>query len=165
VASKVNFTNDNTAMEAFVPESQIIKELQGSEDWAYSYIEPVPGENDKMKDTETRDKLLAARELIVKDYEKATLDWINDTGDAAAVKTRRNEVANQLRDDYWNLDPYVRARSYYDRAGLINPGGRLQFYPPNAAAPVIAPEPAATNGAELKTVETLPNAPSTDDVD
>jgi len=35
----------------------------------------VPGENDKMKDTVTRDKLLEARKVIVKEYEATILDW------------------------------------------------------------------------------------------
>ena len=75
MASKIRFTNDSKALEEFIPTSQIIKELEGSEDWTYNYIEPVPGENDKMKDTVTRDKLLEARKVIVKEYEATILDW------------------------------------------------------------------------------------------
>lgn len=169
VASKVHFTNNNEEMEVFVSKSHIIKELHGDEDWTYHYLEPVPGENDKMKDTATRDKLLLEREALINQYEKATMDWIS-AGDVGAegLKMKRNEKANELRDDYWRLDPYVRARSYYDRVGMINPGGRIDFYPPAptaapapAAATVVAPAAAvapATNG--LAKVET-----SADDLD
>lgn len=141
-------------MEEFVPASQIIKELNGPEDWSYNYVEPVPGENDKMKDTETRDKLLAQRQNIVKEFEDATLEWIYDSGKDETVKRKRNEIAIKLRDDYWKLDPYVRARSYYDRIGMINPGGRLQFYPGKTVtpAPVVA-----SNGQAVQT--------SADDID
>jgi len=128
VASKVHFTNNNEEMEEFVPRSQIISELGGDEDWSYQYVEPVPGENDLMKDTTTRDKYLVEREGLVKDYEKATLEWIHGT---EKTQIRRNELANKLKEDYWRLDPYLRARSLYDRVGLINPGGKLQFYPAN----------------------------------
>jgi hypothetical protein len=146
-------------MEEFVPASQIIKELSGSEDWTYNYIEPVAGENDKMNDTETRDKLLEARQSIVKEYEDATLEWIHDNGKDEKVKERRNELANRLRDDYWKIDPYIRARSYYDRVGLLNPGGRLQFYPGKTAEKTVTPAPeVAVNGQ--KPVET-----SADDID
>lgn len=75
MASKIRFTNDSKALEEFIPTSQIIKELDGSEDWTYKYIEPVPGENDTMKDTAARDKLLEARNDIVKGYEATVLDW------------------------------------------------------------------------------------------
>ncbi len=152
VASKVQFTNTNADMEEFVPSSQIIKELGGEEDWTYEYVEPVPGENDLMKDTETRDKLLMEREAIVEDYEKVTLEWIHiGSGDATALKSKRNELANSLRDDYWRLDPYVHAKSYYDRIGMITPGGKIQFYP-SVAVEAPAPVP-ATNGT-AKPVET-----------
>ena len=116
-------------MEQYVPKSQIIKELGGDEDWTYQYVEPLPGENDTLKDLETRDRLLTGREAIVDDYEKSTMDWINGTGDVSALMRKRNELAKTLKADYWRLDPYIRARTYYDRVGLINPGGRLQFYP------------------------------------
>jgi hypothetical protein len=140
-------------MEVFVPASNIINELAGSEDWSYKYIEPVPGENDKMKDTETRDKLLTQREGIVDEYEKLTVEWIHGEGDIDGVKKKRHEIAGKLSEDYWRLDPYIRARSYYDRVGLINEGGRLQFYKGRAVETV----PAA-NGT--KPVET-----SADDID
>lgn len=153
VAAKVNFTNNNSEMEAFVPASRIIHELAGSEDWTYNYIEPVPGENDKMKDTESRDKLLKNREGIVDEFEKATLEWINGEGDLESFKKKRHEIANKLKDDYWVLDPYIRARSYYDRVGLINPGGKLEFYKEKPVE-VVAPP----NGAQK--VET-----SADDID
>jgi len=164
VASKVQFTNNVEEMEAYVPKPQIIHELGGAEDWTYKYIEPVPGENDIMKDTATRDKLLLAREEIVNEYEKATLEWIRGTGDVEVVKNNRNEIASKLKVDYWGLDPYIRARSYYDRVGMINPGGRVQFYPPKeemaivpatvpAGAEKISPPVAATNGVNVETSE------------
>ena len=137
VASKVHFTNDHE-MEEFVPQSHIIKELHGAEDWEYKYIEPVPGENDKMKDVEMRDKFLLERKGIVDEYEKATVEWIKGVDDTG-LKVKRNELAMKLRDDYWRLDPYIRARSYYDRIGLIQPGGKLQFYPNK----LVTPEPVA----------------------
>jgi hypothetical protein len=152
-------------MEAYVPKEQIISELGGHEDWKYKYLEPVPGENDLMKDTKTRDKLLVAREGIVKEYENATLEWIHGNREVEVVKTRRNEIAGRLKVDYWNLDPYLRAKSYYDRVGMINPGGRIQFYPPKEAASELVsptvladaagdPPPVTTTNGIAKPVET-----------
>ncbi|CAL3971695.1 unnamed protein product [Diplocarpon coronariae] len=151
VASKVQFTNSNEEMEQFVPRSQIIKELGGDEDWEYHYTEPVPGENDKMKDLETRDSLLKEREALVNQYEKATIEWVQGEGDGAVIKDTRHKLATSLKEDYWRLDPYVRARSIYDRVGLIQQGGKLQFYPSKVEA-------ALANGT--KPVET-----SADDLD
>lgn len=156
VASKIQFTSNKAEMEKFVPNSQIIKDLDGAEDWSWDYVEPVPGENDAMKDTATRDKLLQGRELIVNDYEKATVDWIQGTGDAPANKIKRNEIANKLRDDYWKLDPYVRARSVYDRVGMLGPGGKPQFYPSKMET-VAAAAPGANRASKVET--------SADDID
>lgn len=151
VASKVQFTNNESELEVFVPRSRIISELHGSEEWTYKYIEPVPGENDKMKDTETRDRLIQQRSTIVDEFEKCTLDWIHGDGEIEGVKQARNEIANRLREDYWVLDPYIRARSFYDRTGIINPGGKLQFYPP------VAPAVSTNGGVRIST--------SADDID
>jgi hypothetical protein len=143
VASKVNFTNNEKEMEQFVPKANILKELGGEEDWSYTYTEPSPNENDRMKDTVTRDKLLLEREEVVKQYESATKAWIDDT-DVAAAKETRLRLANNLREGYWVLDPYVRARSYYDRVGLIGSDGKPHFYPSRDGASVPAPP---SNGA------------------
>ncbi|KAF5876454.1 putative cral trio domain-containing protein [Botrytis fragariae] len=156
VASKVQFTNNVEEMSEFVPRSQILAELGGDENWEYKFVEPVPGENDLMKDTATRDKLLKERENIVDAYEKATMEWINSEGKTPDIKTRRTELAKELREDYWKLDPYVRAKSLYDRTGVINPGGKLDFYPKAKAETA----PAVAAAAAAPAVET-----SADDID
>lgn len=139
VASKVHFTNNVKDVEEFIPKSRILKEFDGEEDWEYKYVEPVPGESDKMKDEATRDSLLAAREQLYKDYEEATLKWIKSPEDAS-IKAQRNSIAAKLRADYWNLDPYLRARSLYDRTGWIQ-GDKVTPYPQKAG------EAAKPNGA------------------
>ncbi|KAH8819570.1 hypothetical protein F5884DRAFT_760934 [Xylogone sp. PMI_703] len=145
VASKVHFTNNQEDLEEFVPKSHIIKELGGDEDWEYKYIEPVPGENNIMEDTAARDKLFAQRETIVKEYEEATISWLQgDDEDLASVKAKRNDLAKALRDNYWTTDPYLRARCYYDRAGMIRAGGEIEFYPkPENSTPNVAETSAA----------------------
>lgn len=135
VAGKVHFTNNRSDLEAYIEPGHIHKELGGDEDWEFKYVEPIPGENDKMKDTETKDRLLAAREQIVKEFEAATVEWIQkpEGDEGKAIKDKRNSIATKLREDYWGLDPYVRARSLYDRQGSIRPGGSVDWY--QTAAP------------------------------
>lgn len=188
VAAKVHFTNNKADMEEYIAPTQLLRELEGQEEWTYQYAEPVPGENEKLDDTKTRDELLAARELLYREFEEATLQWIADAdagngpGDWTA---KRDDIANRLREDYWVVDPYIRARSLYDRTGILGPGGKLDFYPAPAGAPeqaavtaetedgvapgdVAAPE-AAEAAAETKEKETThPSGEpekSADDVD
>lgn len=125
VASKVHFTKNVEELEAFVERSHIIKELGGDDDWTYEYIEPRPGENDQMNDSATRERLLAERAATVKDFEDLTQEWIEEP---RVIEQKRNELAERLRSGYWQLDPYIRARSLYDRTGIIQEGGRIQHY-------------------------------------
>ncbi|KAJ8104666.1 hypothetical protein OPT61_g10634 [Boeremia exigua] len=146
VASKVSFVKNVDELEKFVPRSQIPKELGGDEDWSYVFPEPVPGENDRMKDVAAREKIEADRARIVDQYEEVVLDWVKAGPQPDALPQRREQrdvLADQLRLNYWALDPYVRARTLYDRMGVIGAGGALAFYPPKKPAAAV---PAAAVG-------------------
>ena len=153
-------------MEEFIPPKHIPKSLDGAEDWTYSYAEPSTDsdENAKLSDTETRDRLLAARAQLYKAYEDATMEWIQageDKVKVAEAKRKREEVADRLKEDYWGVDPYLRARSYYDRIGVLLPGGKLNWYPEagekgeavngskEVANPAVAPVEGQTSADDL----------------
>lgn len=122
-------------MQEYIDIDKMMPELEGDEKWDYKYLEPVPGENDAMKDTATKDKLKAERQSIIDEYEKLTAHWLQSSGEEAeATKAKRTKLAGDLKESYWRLDPYVRARSLYDRTGVINPGGKINFYPGEAEA-------------------------------
>lgn len=149
VAGKVHFAKNIEELEKFVPRKQIPAELGGDEKWTYEYPEPLEGENEKMKDTATRTTLEAERGDIVNKYENTILQWIQE-GDAAGLEEKRKErdgVAEQLRQNYWKLDPYVRARTLYDRMGVLGDAGQLAFYPQAASTPA----PAATATSKVET--------------
>lgn len=131
VASKVHFTKNVKELEEFVDQSQIPKELGGGENWAYRYVEPVPDENKLQSDDTTRQSLLEERAAVVKDYESTTQQWIQNSASRDALQQKRSELAERLRAGYWELDPYVRAKSFCDRTGMIREGGRIQFYGPS----------------------------------
>jgi hypothetical protein len=107
-----------------------------------------------MKDTETRDKLLKEREMLYEEYENKTVEWIHEDNvtKRTAIKSERSAIAKKLKEQYWRLDPYIRSRSLYDRIGVIQPDGKLNYYP--------AWEAPATTNATTATVET-----SADDLD
>lgn len=127
VASKVHFTKTAADLSQFINIKDVPKELGGQEDWTYKYIEPVQGENQRVQDTSTRAKLEQEREAIVRDYEAATVRWVK-TGEEG-LRSQRLQLADRLRQNYWQLDPYVRARSLYDRWGVIKGGGVINFHP------------------------------------
>lgn len=119
--------------------------MEGKSGWAYNYIEPVAGENDKMKDTQTRDKLTKEREGLYAEYESKTIEWLGEADPAkrTAINGQRTAIAQKLKEQYWQLDPYVRARTLYDRMGVIQPGGKLNYYPA-----AVSTTPAASSGVD-----------------
>jgi hypothetical protein len=154
VAGKVHFAKNIDELSQYIPKLQIPTELGGDEKWEYKYPEPVPGENDRMAEEGPKQELQSERQQIVDKYESAVSEWVQ-SGDNAAEERRneRDQLAEQLRLNYWKLDPYVRARSLYDRMGVLQEGGKLDFYSQ-------APSSAAATPAPAKAVET-----SADDLD
>lgn len=125
VASKIHFASDVHELEEWIPRSQIMKELGGDEDYTYEYIDPVEGENSQMANTSSRDKIASERAELSKSYESDTLTWAHgeDRGEG------RGRLAERLAENYWRIDPYIRAKSLYDRQGVLGKDGKLQFYP------------------------------------
>jgi hypothetical protein len=136
VAAKVHFTRSLEDLEEFISRDRIAKELGGSEDWSYDYVEPSPDENSRISDEAAKQTLLADREELVKEFETITMKWITqstETVEEANLLAKRNELAECLRVNYWQLDPYIRARTVYDRVGVIRDGGEIIFYPDETA--------------------------------
>ena len=171
VAGKVHFTYGKADLEKFIAPENLIKELGGDEDWEYKYEEPVAGENDLMKDTETRDRILKERRAIADQYEAATREWVDNATDE--VRAKRKDLAEQLRVNYWQLDPYVRARSLYDRQGNFQ-GGKAptKWYPHQKTAPAAeekvvdkvteekVPEKQPVDETSVEKTEAVPAAPT-----
>jgi hypothetical protein len=148
VAGKVHFTNNVNDLSVYVEPSHIIKQLGGEEPWEYKYIEPVEGENAAMADTATRDRLQASRQSEVKEFEAATKEWLRGAPSDKASHDKRNAVADKLKAGYWQLDPYVRARSLCDRTGVITKDGSILFYPNEAKQAVASAGPTAVGHAD-----------------
>lgn len=162
VASKVHFTVGRDGPEGItnhIEPSKLIKEVGGDAEWEYKYDEPVEGENDIMKDTATRDRLQAERNEIARKFEAATRKWVEDPTDE--IRAERVALAKEITANYWKLDPYVRARSMYDRNGHFRNG---KFVVWDKADEAIAAElekgaaPAPTDNATVKSEETFVDA-------
>ncbi len=152
VAGKVHFAKTVDELAKFVPRSHIPADLDGDEAWKYEYVEPVAGENDRMLDVQQHALLLAERDALVARYEDAVREWIADRAESKGLEERRrqrDEAAEALRAHYWRLDPFVRARTLYDRMGIIGEGGKMEFYPERAQPqPVTAAAKAVETSAE-----------------
>ncbi|PKY07333.1 CRAL/TRIO domain protein [Aspergillus campestris IBT 28561] len=140
VASKVHFTKSYQDLEKFINKDQIWTELEGKEDWEYKYVEVKPDENKHMEDSAKRDAMIAERQELAKDIEAATVGWLiasrkKDQEATKAAVEKRAGLIDRLRAQYWELDPYIRATSLYDRVNIIQGGGKVNFYPEEAKNP------------------------------
>lgn len=71
---------------------------------------------------------MEARDKLGDELFRMNVEWISGTNDDAFLE-RRDAVIKQLSENYWQLDPYVRARSILDRTGIVQEGGKVDFYP------------------------------------
>jgi hypothetical protein len=150
VAGKVHFAKNIDELQKYIPKTQIPSELGGDEKWTYEFPEPIPGENEKMKDEATKGTLEQERAEIVKKYENTVVEWVHEGDQGMEEKRReRDQVAEELRKNYWKLDPYVRARTLYDRMGLLSEGGQLAFYPQANSTPAAAASRVSTSADDL----------------
>ncbi|KAL4876554.1 CRAL-TRIO domain-containing protein [Aspergillus karnatakaensis] len=142
IVARVKFTRTVADLEHYIDRDQIMAELGGDEDWEYDYIEPDPEENKAMADYAARDALLAERQSLGEDFLAATSRWVTaaragSPTDLEEAIARREELLEHIRVNYWDLDPYVRARNNLDRTGVIQDGGWIDMYPqPRPPPPV-----------------------------
>lgn len=129
IASKINFTSSNKDLARFVAQENLQKCYGGQDSWEYKYIEPVQGEDARMG-SEKKQQVEADRTVLLRQFEQLSLEWAQlkpDSSDAMRKVAERRELADQLRENYWHLDPFVRARTCYDRAGVINALGEVDY--------------------------------------
>ncbi|KAL3470555.1 CRAL-TRIO domain-containing protein [Aspergillus californicus] len=141
IVSKVHFTYSAKDLGKFIDMDKLPKEMGGNEDWTYKYMEPTEGENALMEDTATRDALQAERLKIGEEILRSTSQWIKAGGehkpeDVKAFQAKREAIIEQLRLNYWKTDPYTRGRTTLDRSNVIQPGGKVDFYPSSTSPPV-----------------------------
>lgn len=127
VASKINFTRNLCELEKFIEPSQIIKELGGPNEWQYEYPEPCEGENSHMSNKEELEQFQKKRCKLCRNFEDMTLDWLAaGDDDFGQIMKERDAVALEMVKGYWQIDKYVRARTLYDRMGVIGDQGEYR---------------------------------------
>ncbi|KAF9158543.1 hypothetical protein DFQ26_007511 [Actinomortierella ambigua] len=135
VASKVKFTSTDAELLDFIPAEHLPSTYEGGLDqYRYAYVAPVPGENERMKDGETKKLLYAAWEKLADEFDAQTRAWIAEDEDeepegsnkdsfeiATKYFKERDAIARDLRKAHFALDPYVRARSQFHRGSETVP--------------------------------------------
>jgi hypothetical protein len=79
----------------------------------------VAGENTRLDEVEKKAEIQGERDELIREFEKQTIEWSPKDPAAKEQVSRRNELAEQLSVNYWKLDPYIRARTYFHRVGMV----------------------------------------------
>lgn len=122
VASKIVFTKSIKDLAEHVDTKYISADLGGEDDYQPEWIEPNPEDDKLLDDTETRDAIKAERAEIVKEYIEATVNWIEakTAEESHKWKVEKRKVGVKLAENYIKLDPYIRTKNNFDRAGCVN---------------------------------------------
>lgn len=123
VASKVHFTKTPDDLLQYISKDNLLDDLGGDSESGYKYTPYVEGENDHMKDVARRDEIQKQRHQTAMKFEKVTKEWVDskDKAQIAELEKERQQLQQQVIQEYWKIDPYIRARSVYDRLGFIKP--------------------------------------------
>ncbi|KPM40502.1 hypothetical protein AK830_g6044 [Neonectria ditissima] len=130
IASKIHFTSGKAALARFISKDNLQTRYGGSDKWEYNYINPVPGENERLDMEEKRAEIQAERDRLLHEFDQLTIEWacLDPATDAAKEKAlRRNRLVEDIQKNYWKLDPYVRARTYYHRVGVATGAGDVNY--------------------------------------
>ncbi|QIX01826.1 hypothetical protein AMS68_007343 [Peltaster fructicola] len=133
VASKVQFVSSLKALSEFIDPAEIPTYMGGESNWEFKWIEPETLQPLDAESAAKRDSLKATREQLLTSHIDTTRVWteevLTNQPSATATLAKRRELAQQLRENYWQLDPYVRGRVMLDRAGILLPGGKVNMRP------------------------------------
>lgn len=130
IASKINFTRKTADLLKFIAEDNLQSIYGGKDSWEYAYVEPVGGENARLEDDEKRAMIQEERDGLIEEFERETMEWITlgpHSNGAKDVEASRKRIVEKLRVNYWKLDPYIRAKTYYHRVGVIDNKGQVDF--------------------------------------
>ncbi|KAH6621577.1 CRAL-TRIO domain-containing protein [Chaetomium sp. MPI-SDFR-AT-0129] len=130
IASKINFTSGTTGLTAYIAPEILQAHSGGKDSWEYSYVPPAAGENKVMRSAEKKELFEAERRDLIDQFEQLTLEWVaTKPGSAEATEKQeeRKRLAGRLSETFWRLDPFVRARTYYHRVGVIGSKGDIDY--------------------------------------
>ena len=94
VKEKIAFASTAKEMQEFIDPKHLEKDFGGTSSWRYKFKDPVDGENDHMKDEDTKKKRMKDMQDVISHYSEATQKWID--GDSGAGKERKEKLAKML---------------------------------------------------------------------
>jgi hypothetical protein len=110
-----------------LPLQRLVEPIGGDVVNLFEWIAPEAGENDKLLDTATRERLMGIHSKLAAEYERITRQWTSARGSAqdAELTEQRRILVKKLRVSQFGLEPYTRGVTIHHRNGTLvagNPG-------------------------------------------
>ncbi|CAG8462659.1 6131_t:CDS:2 [Diversispora eburnea] len=126
VAAKIYFTQSNQELLNFIPKDHLSEELGGTDKWKYEYVPYQENENYRLTDETTKKVKMGVRRSLELEFDEVNKQWIKDPHNVQ-IKDKRDQLKVQLRKAQLELDPYIRARTYYHRIGALKEDGSCDW--------------------------------------
>lgn len=127
IRNKINFCNKSNELDV-VPQYICEDTIGGDQVDVVKWVEPLPGEKEGLdRNDPKRQEMWKSYRDISRDYEQVTKKWIISDGQDDTLNAERDLQSKRLRLKFIELEPFIRARSMYQRAGIINEDLLLQF--------------------------------------
>ncbi len=127
VRAKVAFTKNAKDVADRVPAERLIADLDGQVTTGFDFVEPREGENEKMNDKATKDKLWKKYMSLVDEFEDATRKQIDSDGRDQKNENKRDILIKKLRIAQFDLEPYIRGMTVYARDGTVDGQGKVTW--------------------------------------
>lgn len=127
IRNKINFCNKSNELDV-IPQYICEDTIGGDQVDVVKWVEPLPGEKEGLdRNDPKRQEMWKSYRDISRDYEEVTKKWIISDGQDDTLNAERDLQSKRLRLKFIELEPFIRARSMYQRAGIINEDLLLQF--------------------------------------
>lgn len=125
VASKIRFTKGSKDLLKFIDPQFIPAKLGGKDTYKPEYIVPTPENCGKTPKDEKFRELITERNQLVMTFIEATIKWVlsKDSKESAEYERVRSQLQIDISRNYLKIDPYIRTKSCYERAGQIKVNG------------------------------------------
>lgn len=126
VREKIAFCSNAKEIAKYIDPKHLEKDFGGTSSWSYEFKTPIEGENKQMDDIDTREIRMNKFVDVAERLEELTKKWVN--GDNSVAEERREKVLKELLIRRFDLDPYIRGRSSFDRDGTVVGDGQVVWH-------------------------------------
>lgn len=126
VREKIAFCSNAKDIAKYIDPKHLERDFGGTSSWSYEFKDPIEGENKKLEDIDTREIRMNKFVDAAEHLEELTKKWVN--GDSSVAEERRETVMKELVVRRFDLAPYLRGVTSFDRDGTVVGDGQVIWH-------------------------------------